>query len=63
MQPGRDKISGCSHLASYLSVARFVGAYEAQPAKVMKKLEIGENEEKQYYKRLKFGSCRRGRRA
>jgi hypothetical protein len=62
MQPRRDKISGGSHLAGYLSVTRLIRANEAQAAKLMKKLQIRNKQEKQYGERLEFGSYRRRRR-
>ena len=61
MQPRRDKISGRSHLAGYLSVTRLIRANQAQAAKLMKKLQIRNNKEQQYGERLEFGSYRRRR--
>ncbi len=52
MQPRRDKVFGGRHLAGHLRVARFIRTHEAQTTKLMKKLQIANEQEKQYRERL-----------
>jgi hypothetical protein len=45
MQPRSDEVIGVRHLAGHLRIARFIRSYEAQATKLMKKLQIADEQE------------------